>query len=120
MRMMKFRSLRRLALGLAIALSIVGLIIWIWVIPAVIVAAIRQRHEGYVTIAGWWINGSSAGVTGLTLHEEPAPGSPTWAYADRVATDLSLGGSYMADSRHVASSSTARGSPFALPPMVSR
>ncbi len=91
MRMMKSRSLRRLALGLAIALPIVGLIIWIWVIPAVIVAAIRQRHEGYVTIAGWWINGSSAGVTGLTLHEEPAPGSPTWADVDRVATDLSLG-----------------------------
>ncbi len=54
-------------------------------------AAIRQRHEGYVTIAGWWINGSSAGVTGLTLHEQPAPSSPTWAAVDRVATDLSVG-----------------------------
>ena len=54
-------------------------------------AAIRQRHEGHVTISGWWINGSSAGVTGLTLHEEPAPSSPTWAAVDRVATDLSFG-----------------------------
>ena len=91
MKMMTFKSLRRLALGLAIVLPMIGLVVWIWVIPAVIVAAIRQRHEGYVTIAGWWINGSSAGVTGLTLHEQPAPSSPTWAAVDRVATDLSVG-----------------------------
>ena len=91
MKMMTFKSLRRLALGLAILLPMIGVVVWIWVVPRVIVAAIRQRHEGYVTIAGWWINGSSAGVTGLTLHEQPAPSSPTWAAVDRVSTDLSVG-----------------------------
>ena len=91
MRMMKSRSLRRLGLGLAIAMPLIGLIVWYVVIPRVIVAAIRQRHEGHVTIAGWWISGSSAGVTGLTLRETPAPDSPTWAAIDRVSTDLTLG-----------------------------
>src|SRR5262249_31224492 len=91
MRMMTSKGLRRIGLALAIALPTIGLIAWFWVIPTVIVAAIRQRHEGYVRIAGWWIGGSSAGVTGLQLHEDAAPGSPTWAAVDRVTTDLSLG-----------------------------
>ncbi len=91
MRMMKSRSLRRLGLGMAIAMPLIGLIVWYVVIPRVIVAAIRQRHEGHVTIAGWWIDGSSAGVTGLTLHETPAADSPTWAAVDRVSTDLTFG-----------------------------
>ena len=73
MRMMTSKSLRRIGLALVIALPVIGLILWFWVIPAVIVAAIRERHEGYVRISGWWIGGSAAGVTGLELHEDPAP-----------------------------------------------
>ncbi len=91
MKMMTSKSLRRIGLGLVIVLPMIGLVVWYWVIPAAIVAAIRERHEGHVAISGWWINGSSAGVTGLTLHEQPAPGSPTWAAVDRATTDLSLG-----------------------------
>jgi translocation and assembly module TamB len=91
MKMMTSKTLRRIGLGLAIALPLIGLVVWYWVIPAAIVAAIRERHEGHVAISGWWINGASAGVTGLALHEEPAPSSPTWAAAERVSTDLSLG-----------------------------
>ena len=87
-----FKKLRRLALGLLIALALVVLILWIWVIPRAIVSAIRQRYDGDVTIAGWWVNGSSAGVTGLTLRETPDPGSPAWLATDRVTTDLSLWG----------------------------
>ncbi len=92
MRIMRSRILRRLVLLLAIALPAIGVAVWYWVIPAVIVAAIRERHEGYVSISGWWIGGSSAGVTGLVLHEKPNPDSPTWAAADRVSTDLSIWG----------------------------
>ena len=33
MKMMTFKSLRRLALGLAIVLPLIGLVVWIWVIP---------------------------------------------------------------------------------------
>ncbi|MHB1557761.1 MAG: AsmA family protein [Isosphaeraceae bacterium] len=89
---MRSRIQPRLALLLAILLPAIGVAVWYWVIPAVIVAAIRERHEGYVSISGWWIGGSSAGVTGLVLHEKPNPDSPTWAAADRVSTDLSIWG----------------------------
>ena len=87
-----FKKLRRLGLGLLIALALILIVLWVWVIPRAIVAAIREHHGGYVTIAGWWVNGSSAGVTGLTLHEGPEPSSPVWLVSDRVATDLTLWG----------------------------
>src|SRR5262245_39252885 len=86
-----FKVLRRIGLVMVLLLPPIGLVVRYWVIPAAIVAAIRERHEGYVKIDGWWIGGSSAGVTGLALHEEPSPSSPTWAAVDRVATDLSIG-----------------------------
>ena len=86
-----FKWLRRIGLVLAIAIPAIGVVAWRWLIPAAIVAAIRERHEGYVTIRGWWIDGTSAGVTALTLHEQPSPDSPTWAAVDRVTTDLSVG-----------------------------
>src|SRR5262249_4008955 len=90
--LMRIRSkiLRWLGLGLGIVLALV-LVLGIWVVPAVIVAEIRKHHRGYVTIRGWWIHWSSAGVTGLTLHEQESPGSPVWAAAERVTSDLSLG-----------------------------
>src|SRR5262249_47201412 len=84
MKKMTTNNVARLGLAVAIGLPGIGLVAWFWIIPSVIVAAIRERHEGYVAISGWWINGSSAGVTGLALHEEPTPGSPTWAAVDRV------------------------------------
>jgi translocation and assembly module TamB len=91
MKIMTSKKLRRFGLGLVIAVILIGLAAWFWIIPAAIVTAIRQRHEGHVTITGWWINGSSAGVTGLVLHEDAAADSPTWATVERVTTDLSLG-----------------------------
>jgi hypothetical protein len=87
-----FKNLRRLGLGLLITLGLIAIILWVWVIPRAIVAAIRQHHGGYVTIAGWWVGGSSAGVTGLTLHEGPEPSSPVWMATDQVTTDLNLWG----------------------------
>jgi translocation and assembly module TamB len=87
-----FKGLRRLGLGLLIALVLVGVVVWIWVIPAAIRAGIRAHYDGHFAFEGWWIGRSSAGVTGLTLHEGPSPDSPVWASAERVATDLSLGG----------------------------
>ncbi len=84
------RGFRRLFLALLIVLIPIGIVLWVWVIPRVIVAAIQQNYEGHVAISGWWINGSSAGVTGLSLHEGQEPRSPVWMSADRVSTDLSL------------------------------
>ena len=86
------KGFRRLFLALLVVLIPIGIVLWVWVIPRLIVAAIQERHEGHVTISGWWINGSSAGVTGLSLHEGQEPSSPVWMSADRVTTDLSLWG----------------------------
>ncbi|MBV8076234.1 MAG: hypothetical protein JO284_07550, partial [Planctomycetaceae bacterium] len=61
-----------------------------WVIPAVIVGQVQAMVAGKVTIRDWWIDGHSAGVVGLALHEGPTAGSPVFASAERVATDLSL------------------------------
>ena len=74
-------------------MTIVGVVavVWFVVIPAMIVAEIRKHHDGYVTISGWWVGRSSAGVTGLTLHESSSPSSPVWATSDRLTTDLSIG-----------------------------
>ncbi len=87
-----FKSLRRLGLGLLIALTLILVVLWLWVIPAVIKAGIREHYDGDFAFKGWWIGRSSAGVTGLTLHEGPSPNSPVWARVERVTTDLTLGG----------------------------
>ncbi len=87
-----FKKWRRPLLVILIVLGLVVTIVWIWVIPRAIVAAIRQRYDGDVTISGWWINGSTAGVTGLTLRETTDPNSPAWLITDRVATDLNVWG----------------------------
>ena len=97
MKMMTSRGLRRIALGMVVVLPLAGLAAWRWIIPAAIVAAIQAKHTGHVAIDGWWIGRTSAGVTGLVLHETPAPDSPVWARADRVSTDLSLGGAIRGD-----------------------
>ena len=64
-----FESLARLGLGLLIALTLIGVVVWVWVIPAVIRAAIRDHYDGDFVFQRWWIGRNSAGVTGLTLHE---------------------------------------------------
>ncbi len=86
--MMTSRRLRRVALGMLVVVPLLGLAAWKWAIPAAIVAAIQAKYTGHVAIKGWWIDGTSAGVTGLVLRETPEPNSPAWARVDRVSTDL--------------------------------
>ncbi len=81
---------RYVGIGLVV-LVIVLLCVRTWVVPALIVRQIQARIPGKVTIRNWWIGRDSAGVVGLALHEGPSGGSPVWASADRVSTDLSLG-----------------------------
>lgn len=82
---------RRLGLGLVGLIALLGCAKR-WAVPALIVGQIEARYGGKVTIQGWWIDARSAGVVGLTLHEGPGAGSPVWASAPRVETDLSLAG----------------------------
>lgn len=81
---------KRLAIGLALtaALGVAG---WTWLVPALLVRSLQARTGGNVEFRGWWINGRSAGLVGLTLHEGLDARSPVWASAAKVATDLSLG-----------------------------
>jgi len=95
---MSARWAKRLGLGLAVVVA-VFVIVWSWVIPAVIVSQIQAAVVGKVTIQSWWLNGHSAGVVGLTLHEGPTARSPVFAAAERVATDLSSAESSAAGSR---------------------
>src|SRR4051794_29101850 len=80
-------------LGIGAVLAIVLLIVARgWVVPAIIRGQLRGMFEGEVTFRDWWLDGRSAGVVGLTLHEGPSRASPVFASAERVSTDLSLGG----------------------------
>ncbi len=80
-------------LGISIALMLVLLVsLQYWIIPAIIVSQIQAKLEGNVTIRGWWINGKSAGVRGLTIHEGPRHDSPVWLTVEKVAADVTLGG----------------------------
>ena len=83
------RWAKRLGVGLAVVVAAV-IVVRTWVIPAVIVGQVQAMVAGKVTIRDWWIDGHSAGVVGLALHEGPTAGSPVFASAERVATDLSL------------------------------
>ncbi len=69
-----------------------GLTVRAWVVPALIVGQLETLFGGKVTIDSWWIGRGSAGVIGLTVHEGRDPGSPVWATAHRVETDVSLAG----------------------------
>ncbi|WP_422925000.1 AsmA-like C-terminal region-containing protein [Singulisphaera sp. PoT] len=92
MRLPSRSKLAKLA-GIGLALIAVALgCVYFWVIPAVIVQEIQSRLDGKVTIRGWWLNGTSAGVRGLTLHEGAALDSPVWLTVEKVGTDLTLGG----------------------------
>src|SRR5579864_1502001 len=82
---------RRLAIVL-FGLGTLGFCIQTWVVPALILRQLEARYGGRVSIRGWWLGGSSAGVWGLVFHEGRAAGSPVWATTQSAATDLSLGG----------------------------
>jgi translocation and assembly module TamB len=82
---------KRLAVVVA-TVFVAAVVVREWVVPALIVGQIRARYGGRVAIHDWWLNGQSAGVRGLVLHEGPGTGSPVWATADRVETDLTLAG----------------------------
>jgi translocation and assembly module TamB len=70
-------------------------VVWVWVVPWLIVGALESRFGARVEIAGWWLDGSSAGVRGLRVHEGTAADSPVWATAERVATDLTPVGLFL-------------------------
>ncbi len=76
---------------LAVAALVVALV-WTWVVPAVIVRQVEARVGGKAEVRGWWLNGRSAGLVGLKVHDGPGAGSPVWASAERVTTDLTLWG----------------------------
>ena len=77
--------------GIALlALIAVGLVVRAWVVPAVIARQMEARYAGKVKVGGWWLGGSSAGITGLQLFEEGGGGKP-WATVESVETDLSVG-----------------------------
>ena len=80
-------------LGIALAVIVVAGVVGVaWGVPAVIRGQLAARYGGKLAFSGWWLDNASAGVKGLALHEGAATSSPVWARADRVATDLSLGG----------------------------
>lgn len=85
------KSWKRLGFGV-----VLGVAAWagvrFWVIPAVIVGKIQSQVGGKVTIRDWWLDGRSAGVIGLVVHEGWGGDSPAWVEVDRVTTDLTLGG----------------------------
>ncbi len=81
---------RWLGVGLLV-LIVAFVVVRTWVVPAVIVGQIRNQYGGHVAIQSWWLGGSSAGVSGLELHEGPSADSPVWARIGKVGTDLSLG-----------------------------
>jgi translocation and assembly module TamB len=89
------RIARKWLKPLGIALALVGLLVVAvraWVVPALVVRALEARAGGRVEIRDWWLNTRSAGVVGLKVAEGLEAHAPVWATAERVATDLSLGG----------------------------
>ena len=89
------RRLKRIArwLGVLVALGVVAFfVIRNYVIRAVIVQQIQKQYGGRVELGDWWLNGTSAGVTGVALGETSQPDSPAWIKVDRISTDISLGG----------------------------
>jgi translocation and assembly module TamB len=85
------KALKRTVIALAIAAVLGFVVIRTWVVPVVIAGQIQAHVGGKVTIRDWWLDGRSAGVVGLSLHEGPGAGSSAWATAERVEADLSLG-----------------------------
>jgi translocation and assembly module TamB len=85
------KLLKRLGLGLT-ALAVVIVAARGWVVPRLIERRIEAITGGQVEIRDWWLNGRSAGVVGLTVRGGPGASAGVWASAERVTTDLTLGG----------------------------
>ena len=88
------RRLKKLAwvLGVLSALGVVAFfVIRNYVVRAVILDQIQKQYGGRVVLGDWWLDGTSAGVTGVALGETDAPDSPTWISVDRIKTDVSIG-----------------------------
>lgn len=89
------RRLKKIAkwLSLAIVLGVVAfVVVRNYVVQAVIVGQIRKQYGGRVVVGSWWLNGTSAGVTGVELGETDRPDSPSWVSAERISTDISIPG----------------------------
>ena len=74
----------------AAALVVVGILIRFWVVPSLVIARIEALTGGKATIGGFWINGRSSGVKGLTLRETLKADSPVWAEARAYGPTLAL------------------------------
>jgi len=86
---MRFTRKHGAWLGAILTVVVVLLVTtWTWGVPALIVRTIQAQVEGHVAIDGWWLNGRSAGVTGLTLHESAEADSPVLARVASASTDL--------------------------------
>jgi translocation and assembly module TamB len=86
------RWLARIGVGLA-ALVVLVIVVHTWVVPAVVGRLLAARLGGAVSFRGWWVDGRSAGVVGLVVHEGlRGTQTPVWLSADRATTDLTLGG----------------------------
>ncbi|WZO98920.1 AsmA-like C-terminal region-containing protein [Isosphaeraceae bacterium EP7] len=82
-------SRRTIVLSAILGAFLGGVILYTFVIPAVIARALRAEYGGRVEIGGWWVGISRAGVTGLTVYEAGADG-PAWASAESADVDLGL------------------------------
>ena len=85
------KLLKGLGIGLAVV-AVVFVVVRTWVVQAVIVGQIQAKVGGRVEIRDWWLNGGSAGVGRAEGPRRPRRPSPVWASAERVTTDLTLGG----------------------------
>ena len=75
--------------GITVVIALLGLIsVGVWAIPTLIEREIHAVYAGKVSVGGWWINGSSAGIKGLTLHETEAADSPVWLQVESISTDF--------------------------------
>ena len=89
------RRLKLLARVFGVLLAL-GVVSWFLIrnygVRAVLLSEIRKQYGGRVELGDWWLNSTSAGITGLALGESAQADSPTWLTADRISTDISIGG----------------------------
>ena len=82
---------RRALAGLA-AVTLIVVVFAIWGVRAIISGQLHARYGGRVTFSGWHLGTSSSSLGNLALGETDSPESPVWAEAQRVETDLTIGG----------------------------
>lgn len=82
---------RRALIALAAVVAVVAAFGY-WGVSALISGQLHARYGGRVTFSGWHLGASSSSLGNLALGETNSPDSPVWAEAERVETDLTLGG----------------------------